>query len=65
MRFIHDDQIRAVEQEQVLVAIALEEVDAGHLHRIMPVDALRPRLATLKLIDGAGADDYRLEIELL
>ncbi len=29
VRFVHDDQIRAVEQEQVLVAIALEEVDAA------------------------------------
>ena len=50
----------------MLIAVALQKIDAGDLHRIVPVDALRPGLAAIiKLIDGAGADDHRFEVELL
>src|SRR5262249_29212207 len=61
----HDDEVGAVEQEQVLVAVALQEVDAGNLHRIVAVDNLRPRLAALQLIDGAGAGGHPVDIEIL
>jgi hypothetical protein len=65
MRFIDDDQVRAVKQEQVLVAVALQEIDVGDLRRIVPVDALHLCLTPLKLIDRAGADHHGFHIELL
>jgi len=64
MRFIHNDQVWAVKQEKVLVAITLQEINASDLHRIVLVDTLSPGLAALKLIDGAGADNHRFDIEL-
>ncbi len=62
---IDDDELRTVEQEQVLVAVALEKVDAGNLNRVMPVDALGAGLAPLQRPDRSRADDDRLQIELL
>ncbi len=40
VRFIDDDEIRAIEQEQMFVPVALEEVDARDLNGIILVDAV-------------------------
>src|SRR5271157_676938 len=65
MGFIDNHEVGAVEQEEMAVPVALEEVDAGDLYGIIAVDGVRPRLVTLQLSDRSGADDDRLEVELL
>ena len=62
---VHDDQLGTVEKERVLVAVALEEVDAGDLHRVVAVDAVRAGLAAVELADRSGADHDRFQVEFL
>ena len=65
MGFIDDHEVGTVEQEEMPVPVALEEVDAGDLYGIIAVDAVRPRLMAFELSDRAGANDDRLQVELL
>src|SRR6266568_1921905 len=65
MCFVHNHKIRAVQQKQMLVAVALEEVDARHLHRIITIDAVGPRFTTLQLPNGAGANHGSFKVEFL
>ena len=65
MGFIDNHEVGTVEQEEMAVPVALEEVDAGDLYGIIAVDAVRPRLMALQLSDRSGANDDRLQVELL
>ena len=64
VRFVDNYELRTIEQEEMAVAVVLDEIDARHLNRIMPIDALRVRLSPVQLTDRAGADDDRVEIGL-
>ncbi len=65
MGFIDNHEVGTIEQEEMAVPVALEEVDAGDLYGIIVVDGVRPRLVALQLSDRSGADDDRLKVELL
>jgi hypothetical protein len=63
VRLVHDDELRRIEEKAMAVALALDEVNADHLHGVMLVDALRD--AAFELADRPGADDHCLQVELL
>src|SRR5208282_4006519 len=64
VRLVDDHELGAIEQEEMAVAVALDEIDARYLNGIVPVNALRARLSPVQLADGAGADDNRVEVGL-
>ncbi len=63
--FIDDDKIRAVEQKLMFIPIGFQEVDTGHLDRVVPVNTLAACLAPIQLTDRSGPDDHRFQVEFL
>ena len=65
VRLIHDHQVWTVHQEQMAVPFALHKVDARHLDRVVPVNALGRCLPAFQLSDRARADDHGIQVKLL
>ena len=66
MRLVHDDEVRAVVEEVVAFAVALHEVNADDLDRVVAEDAARAGGdAAFKLADRAGTDDDGVQTEFL
>ena len=64
MRLIHNDELRAVHQKEVPISVALHEIDARDLDRIVAVDAFSAGFPTVELVDGARPDDHGFEVGL-
>jgi hypothetical protein len=66
MRLVHDDEVRAVVEEVVAFAVALDEVNADNLDGVVAKDTARASGdAAFKLADRAGADDDGVQAEFL
>ena len=66
MRLVHDDEVRAVLDEIVALPVALHEINADDLDRVIAEDAAcAVRDASFKLAHRAGTDDHLVEIEFL
>src|ERR1700730_12632473 len=62
--FVDDNEFGAMHLELMSIPIALDEVDACDLERIMPVDAFSAGFSAFQLAHRAGSDDDGLEIGL-
>src|SRR5262249_9110462 len=65
VRLIDDHEFWTMEQELVPVTIALQEIDASDLNRIVLVNAVRSRFPAFELTNSAGANDHGIEVHLL
>ena len=66
VRLVHDHEVRAVLDEIVALPVALHEINADNLERVVAKDAARTGGdAPFKLADCAGTDDYGVEVEFL
>lgn len=65
MGFVHDDQFGTILEKGMPIVVGFNEVDADHLEGIMAVNGFRAGFFPLQTVDCSGADDDRLEVELL
>src|ERR1022692_2343182 len=64
MRLIYDHKVRAMLNEIGALAVAFDKIDANDLNRIVAINAACALGdAAFEMVDGAGADDHRVEIE--
>jgi hypothetical protein len=64
MSFVHDDQIRTVQKEGVLVTVAFYEIDTDHLNGVVAIDAFGSSLRSIQLRHSPRPYENRIEIEL-
>jgi len=65
VRLVHEQQIRAILDEGPPVVLALDQVDTGHKIRIILENTDVRGYVTLQARQGAGANDHRIDTELV
>src|SRR5688572_19207774 len=64
MRFVHDDQLRALLDKYIAPSLRLNKIDADHLIGVVVIDAGIPLNLPVEARLGVRADDDRVDIEL-
>lgn len=65
VHFVNYDELRAVDEEGMLISLAFDEINAYHLEGIIFVDGFTMRGFSFQLGDGSGAYNHCVHIEFL